>query len=175
MLFIHSKHHPQIILHTKYERMKKMAQNNQSQRKEFCKEVCKLLKDFVRRDFIKDKILEQPKYLKKTALKLNRTALIMNCIFALFSYLTLAGNYAIEHGLGILGIALYMVYAAQSIVHIVYNQWNQNISTEFEFVKEDSLTMIGSKILAKVSWNVYQQQTRKSQVVLEITLLVTGI
>ena len=138
-----------------------MAQNNQSQRNEFFKEVCKLLKDFVRRDFIKDKVLEQPKYLKKTALKLNRTALIMNCIFALFSYLTLAGNYAIEHGLGILGIALYMVYAAQSIVHIVYNQWNQNISTEFEFVKEDSLTMIGSKILAKVSWNVYQQEDNK--------------
>lgn len=138
-----------------------MAQNNQSQRNEFFKEVCKLLKDFVRRDFIKDKILEQPKELKKIARKLNSATLIMNCIFALFSYLTLAGNYAIEHGLGILGIALYMVYAAQSIVHIFYNQWNQNISTEFEFVKEDSLTMIGSKILAKVSWNVYQQEGNK--------------
>ena len=69
-----------------------MAQNNQSQRNEFFKEVCKLLKDFVRRDFIKDKILEQPKELKKIARKLNSATLIMNCIFALFSYLTLAGN-----------------------------------------------------------------------------------
>ena len=138
-----------------------MAQNNQSQRKEFCKEVSKLLKDFVRRDFIKDKVLEQPKYLKKTALKLNRTALIMNCIFALFSYLTLAGNYAIEHGLGILGIALYTLYETQVIVRLVYNQWNENLSTEFDFLKEVSLKMIGYKILAKVNWNVYQQEDNK--------------
>lgn len=138
-----------------------MAQNNHSQRNEFFKEVGKLLKDFVRRDFIKDKILEQPKYLKKIALKLNRSALIMNCIFALFSYLTLAGNYAIEHGLGILGIALYMLYDTQVIVRLVYNQWNENISTEFEFLKEDSLTMIGSKILAKVSWNVFLKEGNK--------------
>lgn len=89
-----------------------MAQNNHSQRNEFFKEVGKLLKDFVRRDFIKDKILEQPKELKKTARKLNSTALIMNCIFALFSYLTLAGNYAIVHGFAIFGIALYMLYDA---------------------------------------------------------------
>lgn len=138
-----------------------MAQNNQSQRKEFCKEVSKLLKDFVRRDFIKDKVLEQPKYLKKTALKLNRTALIMNCIFALFSYLTLAGNYAIEHGLGILGIALYTLYETQVIVRLVYNQWNENLSTEFDFLKEVFLKMIGYKILAKVNWNVYQQEDNK--------------
>lgn len=138
-----------------------MAQNNHSQRNEFFKEVGKLLKDFVRRDFIKDKILEQPKELKKTARKLNSTALIMNCIFALFSYLTLAGNYAIVHGFAILGIALYMLYDAQAIVHIVYNQWNQNVSTEFEFFREDSLTLIGSKILSKVSWNVYQKEDNK--------------
>lgn len=139
-----------------------MARNKQSKKNEFfIKEVCKLLKDFVRRDFIKDKILEQPKYLKKTALKLNRTALIMNCIFALFSYLTLAGNYAIEHGLGILGIALYMLYDTQVIVRLVYNQWNENLSTEFDFLKEDSLTMIGSKILAKVSWNVFLKEGNK--------------
>lgn len=138
-----------------------MAQNNHSQRNEFFKEVGKLLKDFVRRDFIKDKILEQPKELKKTARKLNSTALIMNCIFALFSYLTLAGNYAIVHGFAIFGIALYMLYDAQAIVHIVYNQWNQNVSTEFEFFREDSLTLIGSKILSKVSWNVYQKEDNK--------------
>ena len=138
-----------------------MAQNNHSQRNEFFKEVGKLLKDFVRRDFIKDKILEQPKELKKTARKLNSTALIMNCIFALFSYLTLAGNYAIVHGFTIFGIALYMLYDAQAIVHIVYNQWNQNVSTEFEFFREDSLTLIGSKILSKVSWNVYQKEDNK--------------
>ncbi len=138
-----------------------MAQSNHSQRNEFFKEVGKLLKDFVRRDFIKDKILEQPKELKKTAHKLNSTALIMNCIFALFSYLTLAGNYAIVHGFTILGIALYMLYDAQAIVHIVYNQWNQNVSTEFEFFREDSLTLIGSKILSKVSWNVYKQEDNK--------------
>lgn len=138
-----------------------MAQSNHSQRNEFFKEVGKLLKDFVRRDFIKDKILEQPKELKKTAHKLNSTSLIMNCIFALFSYLTLAGNYAIEHGFAIFGIALYMLYNAQGIVNTVYNQWNQNILTEFNFYKEDSLTLIGSKILSKVSWNVYQKEDNK--------------
>lgn len=140
-----------------------MAQNNQLTRKEFFKEVRKLLKDFVRRDFIKDKILEQPKELKNNTRKINTAALIMNCIFALFSYLTLAGNYAISHGYIILGIALYMFFNARSIVNTIYKQWETNLQTALNFSQEDVLTLKGNKILSKVSWNVYQQEDNKWQ------------
>ena len=140
-----------------------MAQNNRLTRKEFFKEVEKLLKDFVRRDFIKDKILEQPKKLKNNTRKINAAALIMNCIFALFSYLTLAGNYAISHGYIVLGIALYMFFNARSIVNTIYKQWETNLQTALNFSQEDVLTLKGNKILSKVSWNVYQKEENKWQ------------
>ena len=135
-----------------------MTQKNQLTHQNFFKEVSKLLKDFVRRDFIKDNILEQPKGLKNNTQKLNITALIMSCIASLFSYLTLAGNYAISHGYIVLGIALYMFFNARSIVNTIYNQWETNLQATLKFSQEDVLTIKGNKILSKVSWNVYQKE-----------------
>lgn len=135
-----------------------MTQKNQLTCQDFFKEVSKLLKDFVRRDFIKDNILEQPKGLKNNTQKLNITALIMSCIASLFSYLTLAGNYAISHGYIVLGISLYMFFNARSIVNTIYNQWETNLQATLKFSQEDVLTIKGNKILSKVSWNVYQKE-----------------
>lgn len=138
-----------------------MMNYNQLTCKKFFKEVCKLLKDFVRRDFIKNNILEQPKKLKKSIRKMNTGGLVMNCLLSALSYLTLAGNYAISHGFIILGISLYLIFNARSILTTIYNQWNVNLSTEIKFSQEDFLTLVGSKILSKTSWNVYQKEDNK--------------
>lgn len=133
-----------------------MAKRNQSKR--FLKEVRNLLQDFIRRDFINDKVLHQPKELKNVSIKLNVAALAMNTIFALFSYLTLAGNYMIVHGYTILGILLYLLYNAQRIVNTVYSQWDRNVIAEMEFFKDDALNMLGGKILSKVNGRIYQKE-----------------
>lgn len=136
-----------------------MAQKRNSKKINYVKEVRKLIRDFFRRDFIRDNILIQPRELKEMYKKMNITKFIMNgIVFNFLSFLTLAGNYAIEKGFGIIGILLYLIYFGRNIVHTLYNQWDRNLSSEIEFKREDSLTIAGSKILQKVTNHIYQKK-----------------
>lgn len=130
----------------------------------YVREVKKLIKDFIRRDFIKDEALKQPDDLRNMYKKMNITKFIMlGLVFNFLSFLTLAGNYAIEQGFGIIGIGVYLIYFGRNIVQTLYFQWDRNLSTEIEFKREDSLTISSSRILDKVSNNVYQKKDNQWQ------------
>ena len=76
----------------------------------YFKEMGKFIRDFLRRDFIKEDILKQSSHLKKVSYELHLfDSVITTMVFNIFAYMTLAGNYAIEKGFGILGIFIYML------------------------------------------------------------------
>lgn len=138
-----------------------MAQNNQSQRNEFFKEVGKLLKNFIRRDFIKDELLQQPKNLQKKAWMMHTKKLITSFVFPMFSYLALAGNTAIEHGYKKTGVLLYLFFNAQLLVKIPVNHWYTSLETDYDYSIETFLNHKGGEIQSRVGWNVYQQVESK--------------
>lgn len=108
-----------------------MAQKRSSKKINYVREVKKLIKDFIRRDFIKDEALKQPDDLRNMYKKMNITKFIMlGLVFNFLSFLTLAGNYAIERGFGIIGIGVYLIYFGRNIVQTLYFQWDRNLSTE---------------------------------------------
>lgn len=128
----------------------------------YFKEMGKFLRDFLRRDFIKEDILKQSSHLKKVSYELHLfDSVITTMVFNIFAYMTLAGNYAIEKGFGILGIFIYMLNFTDSIVNTIMYQWREKKYHERELAKEDAIILLGGKILTKISNNIYQKRNNQ--------------
>ena len=135
-------------------------QKDQTKRKiNLFKEVFHLARDLFHRDFIKDAILDQPEKLRKLNLKLNLLDFIVfNIIFSIFTYMIIGANYLIQYGHPILGMTLFFLYTGKSIISTLFNKYAINIKNEIQYLTMDSVTIIGSKILSKVSFNVYKKK-----------------
>jgi len=82
----------------------------------------------------------------------------MDLIGKLFAYMLIGANHLIRIGHPILGIALFFLYTGRSIITTIYRQFYTNMRDEISFAVNDSMMLAGSKILSKVSFNVYQKE-----------------
>ena len=127
-------------------------------------EIWQLAKGLFRRNWIRDFTLNQPNTLRKLQLRLKLSDLIvMDLIGNLFAYMLIGANFLISIGHPIFGITIFFLYTGRNIIITIYRQFYVNMRDEISFVVNDNILLVGSKMLEKVSFNVYTKEEQYYQ------------
>ncbi len=117
---------------------------------EYFKELCIIIKNFIKPTYIKDKILNIPKEVKKIGMKLELLSLLMTVIGLGFSFLLKLTNNLISLKYIILGIIIFMLYRSEQIIQGAFNIYETSERTKFDLIFDDELVYRGSVIVGKV-------------------------
>lgn len=116
----------------------------------YIKELFVIFKNFIKPRYMKDKMLNLPKEVKKIGIKLELLSLIMTVIGLGFSFLLKVTNNLISLKYIILGIIIFMLYRSQQIINGAFNIYETSERTKFSLIFDDELVYRGSIIVSKV-------------------------
>ena len=116
----------------------------------YLKELFIIIKNFVKPSYIKDKMLNLPKEVKKTGIKLEVLTLLMTIVGLAFSFLLKMTNNMITLKYIILGIMLFMLYRGEQIIRGAVDIYLSSERTKYNLIFDDELVYRGSIIIGKV-------------------------
>ena len=116
----------------------------------YLKELFIILKNFIKPSYIKDKMLNLPKEVKKTGIKLEVLTLLMTIVGLAFSFLLKLTNNMITLKYIILGIMLFMLYRGEQIIRGAVDIYLSSERTKYNLIFDDELVYRGSIIIGKV-------------------------
>lgn len=142
-----------------------MATKTTTKRKiNYGKEVVKLFSNFFTRDYAKKirrtypSIMEQPKSLRKAALRLAFYEILLSIIGYVLGYAVFAANIAFKANLPIIGILAFILSMAERPIYGFMKGNLMLIKEDFSLTKIDAIIEIAMPILNKVNGNVYQEK-----------------
>lgn len=114
------------------------------------KELFIILKNFIKPKYIKDKMLNIPKEVKRTGMKLEMLSSLLTIISLGFSFLLRLTNNLISLKFILLGIMIYMLYRSEQIIQSAFSIYETSERTKFDLIFDDELVYRGSVIVGKV-------------------------
>ena len=123
-------------------------------------ELTSILKNFFRPTYVKDKLLNIPKEVKKAGVKIQLLDLIMTIISLVFAFLLKLTNNMISLKFILLGIIIYMLYRGEQIVRGAVDIYATAEKTKYDLIYDDELVYRGSIIVGKVKDKILKYDDR---------------
>ena len=129
--------------------------------KQNLKELKKILKNFIKPQYIKDEMLKMPKEVAKTGMKIEALTLTMTIISLTFAFLLKLTNIMIKTKLFLLGIIFFMLYRSENIIRKAFDIYTDSENAKFKLMFDDEMVYRGSIIIGKVKDKVlkYEEKT----------------
>lgn len=123
------------------------------------KQSLSLISNFCKKQILLDEIVDIPKDVKKSGMKVSIMCLGMTIIALIFAYLLKITNMLIQHKLILMGIIVFMVYQAQKLIRESYNSFVNMQDEKYEEIFNNEIILRASMIVGKVCGRVLKFDT----------------
>ena len=126
------------------------------------KEFLKIIKNFIKPNYIKDDMLKIPKEVRKAGFKIELLSFVMTVISLSFAFLLKLTNIMIIDKLFILAVMFFMLYRSENIIRSAFDVYTHSEDTKFRLMFDDELVYRGSIIISKVKDKVLKYDKKSN-------------
>lgn len=125
-------------------------------------EFVKIVKNFIKPNYIKDDMLKIPKEVRKVGIKIELLSFIMTIISLSFAFLLKLTNFMIVEKLFLLGVLFFMLHRSENIIRNAFDVYVHSEDTKFRLMFDDELVYRGSLIFSKVKDKVLKYDKKSN-------------